>query len=58
MSSFVLRDVYQEAPPSGELVRVSSWGDWEVVHCSRQYKLGPAKGATPLDSSRPPPTGR
>lgn len=22
----------------GELVRVSSWGDWEVVHCSSQYK--------------------
>ena len=24
----------------GDLVRVSSWGDWEVVHCSSKYKHG------------------
>ncbi|KAK3600594.1 hypothetical protein CHS0354_001125 [Potamilus streckersoni] len=27
----------------GELVRVSSWGDWEVVHCSSKYNEDSSK---------------
>ncbi|XP_053398812.1 kinesin light chain-like isoform X2 [Mercenaria mercenaria] len=36
----------------GELVRVSSWGDWEVVHCSSQYKKATGKQYTQGTSSQ------
>ncbi|XP_052770285.1 kinesin light chain-like isoform X6 [Mya arenaria] len=45
--------LHSGVPDAGELVRVSSWGDWEVVHRSRTFKhLSPLTGSNDPQSRR------